>query len=423
MAPSPLVAAFLGLLSLTAAQQIGSADKHPRLRTQKCTTAGGCVTQNTAVVIDSGSHPLIDKRTGKSCRTSSGAIDTTICNSVESCGRRCEYQGTDYARNGVRTSGDSLYLRQYLRQNGQLVKVSPRLYLLQENRQEYVMMQLVNQELSFDVDMSNLPCGMNAALYLGEMESDGGRATYNPAGATYGTGYCDAQCYVPTWLNGALNTEGRGACCNEMDVWESNSRATTLVPHPCKVPGFYGCEGEECSLETGVCDKYGCGYNPYALGDQGYYGLGSNFTIDTNRVFTVTTQFISANGKANGRLKEIRRNYIQDGQLIHQAVVTVDDKEYDSITPALCKATAAEYFGNNGGLRAMGQALARGMVLTFSIWNDDGGFMTWLDAGNNGPCSDTEGDPQNIIATVPDTDVTFSAVKWGDIGSTTRIRG
>lgn len=48
-----------------------------------------------------------------------------------------------------------------------------------------------------------------------------------------------------------------------MDVWESNSRATGYTPHPCKIDGFYGCKGEECSLETGVCDKYGCGLNPY----------------------------------------------------------------------------------------------------------------------------------------------------------------
>lgn len=227
MAPSTIATAFIGLLSLTAAQNIGKKpENHPRITTQKCTKAGGCVSQNSAIVIDALAHDLIDTKTGKSCVNSTGGIDTSVCNSVEECGKRCAYQGTNYKQAGVTTSGDSLHLQQYLRQNGQLKRVSPRVYLLEPDCQEYDLLQLVNQELSFDVDMSNLPCGMNAALYLGEMNADGGRGPNNKAGATYGTGYCDAQCYTPTWLNGELNTEGLGACCPEMDVWESNSRAT-----------------------------------------------------------------------------------------------------------------------------------------------------------------------------------------------------
>lgn len=44
--------------------------------------------------------------------------------------------------------------------------------------------------------MSQLPCGLNGALYLVEMDEDGGISKYpgNKAGAKYGTGYCDTQC-------------------------------------------------------------------------------------------------------------------------------------------------------------------------------------------------------------------------------------
>ena len=44
--------------------------------------------------------------------------------------------------------------------------------------------------------MSQLPCGLNGALYFVEMQADGGLSEYpgNKAGAAYGTGYCDAQC-------------------------------------------------------------------------------------------------------------------------------------------------------------------------------------------------------------------------------------
>jgi len=52
------------------------------------------------------------------------------------------------------------------------------------------------QEFTFDVDVSQLPCGLNGALYFSEMPADGGMSKYpaNKAGAKYGTGYCDSQC-------------------------------------------------------------------------------------------------------------------------------------------------------------------------------------------------------------------------------------
>ena len=51
-------------------------------------------------------------------------------------------------------------------------------------------------EFAFDVDLSNLPCGLNGALYFVSMDADGGLSKYptNKAGAKYGTGYCDSQC-------------------------------------------------------------------------------------------------------------------------------------------------------------------------------------------------------------------------------------
>lgn len=60
----------------------------------------------------------------------------------------------------------------------------------------YQMFKLLNQEFTFDVDVSNLPCGLNGALYFSEMDADGGMAKFstNKAGAKYGTGYCDSQC-------------------------------------------------------------------------------------------------------------------------------------------------------------------------------------------------------------------------------------
>lgn len=37
--------------------------------------------------------------------------------------------------------------------------------------------------------------------------------------------------------------------------------------------------------------------NPYRLGNHTLFGPGSQFSIDTNKPFTVKTQFITDNGK------------------------------------------------------------------------------------------------------------------------------
>jgi len=49
--------------------------------------------------------------------------------------------------------------------------------------------------------------------------------------------------------------------------------------------------------------------------------------------------------------------------------------------------------------------------------------MLWLDAAskNAGPCNDTEGNPKNILQIEPEPEVTFSNVKWGEIGSTYKV--
>lgn len=186
------------LLPLACSQQIGNVTEvHPQLTTQKCTTAGGCVTQNTSVVLDALSHRIEDIKTGASCVNSTGGFDTTICPSAEACATSCALEGINYAQHGVTSSGSTITLHQYLNVSGTEQEVSPRVYLLDTSGKNYDMLKLLNQEIAFTVDVSNLPCGMNGALYLSAMDASGGRSTKNPAGATYGTGYCDAQCGAP----------------------------------------------------------------------------------------------------------------------------------------------------------------------------------------------------------------------------------
>lgn len=203
-----------------------------------------------------------------------------------------------------------------------------------------------------------------------------------------------------------------------MDIWEANSMANALTPHTCSRVGSFLCAGEECGkTEVGVCDKNGCGINPFATGSKDFYGPG--MTVDTSKPFTVVTQFLTADNSSTGELSEIRRLYIQNGNVIENAPVSTNEAAVaGAVTQDFCSASNASSFLRLGGMSGMGASLARGMVLIFSIWNSEGDFMNWLDSGNAGPCSNTSGDPALIVANNPEVSVTFSNIRWGDIGST-----
>ena len=129
--------------------------------------------------------------------------DPSVCPDAETCQANCLMSGIpDLSEYGVVTTGDELFL-DMLRDDGSVI--SPRVYLLSEDEQTYEMLELTGNELSFDVDVSKLPCGMNGALYLSEMEADGGKSDLNQAGAYYGTGYCDAQCFTTPFINGEVS--------------------------------------------------------------------------------------------------------------------------------------------------------------------------------------------------------------------------
>ncbi|KAK7737656.1 hypothetical protein SLS63_002785 [Diaporthe eres] len=408
------------LFSLVAAQTPdNTAENHPKLTTYKCTTDGGCTAQNTALVLDASSHHIYQSNAPDSnCGDWGSGANATACPDEETCQQNCVLQGIpDYTANGVHANGSDLTLLM-LSSDGK-TEYSPRIYLLNEAEDAYEMLQLTGQEFTFDVDMSKLPCGMNSALYLSEMEATGGKdsSDLSVAGAEYGAGYCDAQCYTTPFINGLGNINGSGVCCNELDIWEANARATHIAPHPCNVPGLYACDanGEDCG-DNGVCDKSGCSMNPYKMGHPEYYGL--DLEVDTTRPFTVVTQFPS---DQSGQLTAIRRLYIQDGKTIEMPISTVEGVPAQNfLNDEYCNATGADKYMDLGATGGMGAAMSRGMVLVFSIWWDKGGFMQWLDgqSSNAGPCNATEGNPEIIGSIQPDTQVTFSQIRWGDIGST-----
>ncbi len=204
MFPTASLIAF-AFAAVAYGQQVGTntAETHPQLPSQKCTTAGGCTTVDTSVVLDSNWRWLHTTSGYTNCYTGN-QWDATLCPDPVTCAENCALDGADYSGTyGITTSGDELTLGFVTGSN-----VGSRVYLL-DDVSTYHEFKLLNQEFTFDVDVSNLPCGINGALYLTQMDADGGMAKYanNKAGAKYGTGYCDAQCPQDMkFINGEVRT-------------------------------------------------------------------------------------------------------------------------------------------------------------------------------------------------------------------------
>ncbi|EJD47754.1 hypothetical protein AURDEDRAFT_199638 [Auricularia subglabra TFB-10046 SS5] len=450
----PAVALLAFSLAAVRAQQVGTntAETHPKLTWSRC-TGSGCTQQNGAIVLDSNWRWLHTTTGYTNCYTGN-AWNTTLCPDGATCAANCALDGADYSGTyGITTSGNALTLK-FVTQ-GQQKNIGSRVYLMASDTQ-YEMFNLLNSEFTFDVDVSNLPCGLNGAVYFSAMDADGGMAkfTTNKAGAKFGTGYCDSQCpHDIKFINGQANVAGwtpspsdtnagsgtNGACCAEMDIWEANSISSAVTPHPCTGTGLQECTsptqcGDGDNRASGICDKDGCDFNSFRMGDQSFYGPG--LTVDTKQKITVVTQFLTTGNSTTGPLTEIRRLYVQNGKVIQNSKTNIAGMaSFDSITEDFCDAQKTAFqdtqsFQNHGGLQQMGAAMAKGMVLVLSVWDDHDVNMLWLDSTYptdqdptkpgiaRGSCSTTSGQPTQVEANAANIQVTYSNIRFGSIGST-----
>ncbi|KAJ5256752.1 hypothetical protein N7478_012856 [Penicillium angulare] len=448
-----LLSAFIGV---TQAQQVGTltTETHPSLTWQQCASGGTCTTKTGSVVVDANWRWIHSVSGSTNCYTGN-TWDATLCPDDVTCATNCALDGADYSSTyGVTTSGSELRLN-FVTNNSNGKNIGSRLFLMEDDS-TYQTFDLLNQEFTFDVDVSNLPCGLNGALYFVSMDADGGMARFpaNKAGAKYGTGYCDSQCPRDLkFIDGEANSDGwvastnnantglgnHGSCCAEMDIWEANSVSNAVTPHPCDTPTQTECTGDACGgtystdRYAGTCDPDGCDFNPYRMGNKTFFGEG--MTVDTSSVFTVVTQFITDDGTSSGTLSEIKRLYVQDGVVISQSASTVSGVTGNSITTDFCTAQKAAFggedtFTQHGGLAGMGAALADGMVLVLSLWDDYYADMLWLDSiyptndtsttpgAARGSCDISSGVPATIESSDSSAYVLYSNIKVGPIGST-----
>lgn len=445
------------------AQQRGAQTEefHPKFTLQQCDHVNGCSEESGQVTIDSNWRWVHKTGSTTNCYTGN-KWDTSLCPDVDSCTENCALEGVDSntwsGTYGVHQYQNGVQL-DFVTQGPYSKNIGSRIYYM-DTDSSYKLFKLVNKEFTFDTDVSNLDCGLNGALYFVEMPADGDSGQYptNKCGAKYGTGYCDAQCpHDMKWIAGKANIEdwkpsdtdpnagvGKyGICCNEMDIWESNARGQAFTPHSCTPKGYHPCTGTECGDNgadryKGVCDKDGCDLNAYRSGNKTFYGKGSNFVVDSSKPITVVTQFISSDGTDNGDLVEIKRFYVQDGKVIPQAYTNLPGmtgRQFNSLTDENCKNQKAfmgdkNDFAAKGGMKTMGEALKRGMVLVMSLWADFYAHMLWLDSSypldkpptdpgvTRGPCATTSGDPVQVEQQQANAHVMYYNVKYGAINST-----
>lgn len=441
------IALATSLASIVRGQQVGTltTETHPSLTWQTCTAKNTCTTVQGKVVIDSNWRWVHSVSSSTNCYTGN-TWDATLCPDDVTCATNCALDGADYASTyGVVASGSSLKLS-FVTVGEYATNIGSRLYLMDTDT-SYQQFSLLNKEFTFDVDVSNLPCGLNGALYFVSMDKDGGMARFpaNKAGAKYGTGYCDSQCprdlkfidgqanvdgWVPSTNDANAGLGNHGSCCPELDVWESNSISTALTPHPCQSVTQTECTGNACggtystTRYAGTCDPDGCDFNPYRQGNHTFFGSG--LTVDTSKTFTVVTQFIGS------PLTEIRRFYVQNGKLIPNSQ-SVLGPSGNSLTQSWCDAQKT-YFGDTnsfttqGGFTGMSSAMSNGMSLVMSLWDDHYADMLWLDStypttktgpgGPRGTCSTTSGVPATVESQDASASVTYSNIKFGPINST-----
>lgn len=227
-----------------------------------------------------------------------------------------------------------------------------------------------------------------------------------------------------------------------MDIWEANSIANAVTPHscttngPCNSPSTCGTGDERYES---YCDKDGCDFNPYRWGNRTFvskpspltpearvdgctadshqYGPGSSNTVNTNSVFTVVTQFITADGTDTGDLTAIRRLYVQDGEVIQQADtdiagITTTNEVTDQFCDEQKEVTGDQNkWSEVGGMSAFSDNLDDGMVLVMSIWDDHAARMLWLDStypigsdavgAERGSCPTDSGVPSEVESQYP----------------------
>ena len=174
-------------------------EEKPTIALKECTNSGGCTTTNAKVTLDSNWRWVHETSGYKNCYTGNKWTSDKCSPSSDpgQCAQNCALEGVSADKYlntyGVEQVNNGVKIN-FVTEHQYGTNVGARLYIM-ENDDKYKMFYLKNREFAIDIDVSNLFCGMNGAMYFVEMDAYGGKGlNNNQAGAKYGTGtsFCNS---------------------------------------------------------------------------------------------------------------------------------------------------------------------------------------------------------------------------------------
>ncbi|CAK0799769.1 unnamed protein product [Prorocentrum cordatum] len=205
---------FAAALVAARAQMKGDVspkEDHPKLSMEECTSDGTCTSTDYSVVLDMSWRWMHNVGGYTNCINEADNMwADDYCPDAATCAKKCAVEGlnsTQYSDTyGISASKDASSLT---------LKYVPgsRVYMLDGTGKEYLMFQLKNKEFTFDIDLSTLPCGTNAALYLIEMARGVGASV---------AARCEALARMAKGML-AVGEEGDAAAEDERRRWSASS--------------------------------------------------------------------------------------------------------------------------------------------------------------------------------------------------------
>ena len=181
--------------NMVHSQQPGTFEQEqkPTILLKECTVTGGCTETQAKLTLDANWRWIHETSGSNNCYTGDTWTSShcTPTSDPGQCAQNCALEGVTSAKYkdtyGIEQVGNGVKLN-FVTEHQFGSNVGSRLYLM-ENDDKYKMFYLKNREFAIDVDVSNLFCGMNGAMYFVEMDEFGGKGlNNNQAGAKYGTG-------------------------------------------------------------------------------------------------------------------------------------------------------------------------------------------------------------------------------------------
>jgi len=237
----------------------------------------------------------------------------------------------------------------------------------------YYQWQLLGTTLSYTVDLSNVSCSCNSALYLVSMPGFNSSGSQSGSPDPRGNYYCGANAGKPSRDTSKPTPPSRGNYCPELDLLEANRFAIQSTPHICngtnRGPGFYP-----------MCDWHGCATAVY---NESKTALcpDESCIINTHRPFRHSISFpvqtaLDSDGNADVMLVAIENVLEQEGRRFTFSTCQASNAQWTSGDPT-------EY------LRRMTANMKHGMVMDISLWGLSNSGMSWLDGptGCKGDCN------------------------------------